>query len=84
MPTDPVSIFRMGLCHEHVLQDSKSAFVCYQQAAEAKLPQAFYRLGLCCELGKGTAYDLPRAYELYKEGAGLNCLDAKISQALCL
>lgn len=50
-------------------KDNKKAFRCFQAAARLGSSQAFYNLGLCYELGKGTRVNLQRAAFCYRKAA---------------
>ncbi|OHT05794.1 hypothetical protein TRFO_26397 [Tritrichomonas foetus] len=47
----------------------KKAYSLFQTASKSKITKALYNLGMLCEAGRGTAKNIDRAIQFYKEAA---------------
>lgn len=59
----------LGLCYENGFGNYAAAVSWYQKAAEARLPEANYNLGICYAEGRGVAQDYVVAFYLLQESA---------------
>ncbi len=65
-------------------QDPMGAVICFQQAAEGGVAEAFFNLGVCHEKGYGVVRNAPKAAAYYRLAAERNHFPAQYNLGLCL
>ena len=63
-------------------KDYKRALDLFKKAADAGLPQAYFRLGLMNHYGQGKSKDLKSAYTYYEHAAKINNPEAQFNLGL--